>query len=85
LFRSFLLLPPNGFLAAFIAEHGLFELAEDRVGDVDIPEDLPESVPQLLLPKIRQVTLSAKARAPIVRVPPLLHFCRDLAIIICAD
>ncbi|MGB9405139.1 MAG: hypothetical protein WCA98_16500 [Candidatus Acidiferrales bacterium] len=82
LLKELLLLLLNLFLAAFIAQQGRLELRQDSIGNMDINQDLRETVPQLLFPEVGKCALSSKLRAAVIRVFSFLDLGGYLAVVI---
>lgn len=77
-----LLLPPDRLLATFVRQKRFLELGQDRIGDMDVPQDLPEAIPQLFITNVVKFALSPELRTVVIRVSSLFELGSHLTVVI---
>nr|WP_041855943.1 hypothetical protein [Candidatus Koribacter versatilis] len=74
-----------GFGVLFVLLERCGDLRDNVVGDVNVFEQSPEFVGNLLFPETRKVALAPTATAPVVDVFVFLELCRHGAVVVSAS
>ncbi|MBZ5643906.1 MAG: hypothetical protein LAO19_14180 [Acidobacteriia bacterium] len=84
LLQSLALLLPNYFCVPSIAKQRGFELGKNVVWDVNILQNLAQTVADFLLAEVRKLARTAMPSTPVICIAILLNFSRYSALVVCA-